>query len=104
LCFVKKISPLIKSDGTFGNYVGVQEQKNELRVSIEQIESIPYYQYYTRPTSAPDWMEFLSKIINYGCKSMSGTINIDHVFVHDLKSLVSGTDVAILVSRKRDGS
>jgi hypothetical protein len=35
LCFVNEISPYIKSDGTIGyyNYVGVQEQKNEFRVS-----------------------------------------------------------------------
>jgi hypothetical protein len=30
-CFIKKILLFIKSDGTFGNYVGAQEQKYELR-------------------------------------------------------------------------
>jgi hypothetical protein len=36
-------SPKIKSDGTFGNYVGVQEQKNEFRVSKFDILNLLYY-------------------------------------------------------------
>jgi hypothetical protein len=29
---VQLISPLNQSDGTFGNYIGVEEQKNELKI------------------------------------------------------------------------
>jgi hypothetical protein len=48
LCFVKKISPLIKSDGTFYNYVGVQEQKNVLRILRFDILRVAPYKFRLR--------------------------------------------------------
>jgi hypothetical protein len=48
LCFVKKISPLNKSAGFFGNYNGVQEQKTELRVLRFYLLRVPSIQNPTK--------------------------------------------------------
>jgi hypothetical protein len=48
LCFVKKISTYNKSDGSFGNCVVVQEQKNGLRILIFDIQRLTSIQIPTK--------------------------------------------------------
>jgi hypothetical protein len=48
LCFVKKISPWNKSEGTFANYIWVQDQKHKLKVLKFDILRLPPIQITTK--------------------------------------------------------
>jgi hypothetical protein len=45
---MKQISPLNESAGTFGKYVGVQEQNNVLRILKFGIPNVPFKQIPTK--------------------------------------------------------